>query len=139
MLIARKMEINYSKRASSMLEFAVIEENGEVACDDEAGHRATVRTGERRLDRYHWNLAGHHRRRNRMYRARLAATFGEAIAPISQYSCLPLFLHSLDGMVRASHRRRFRFSWLSGGSSVTSCSKFACAVTGEILLLMYSM
>jgi len=80
MLIARKMEINYSKRASSMLEFAVIEENGEVACDDEADRRATVRTGERRLDGYHWNLAGHHRRRNRMYRARLAAAFGEASA-----------------------------------------------------------
>jgi hypothetical protein len=30
MLIACKVEINYSKRASSMLEFAVIEEDGEV-------------------------------------------------------------------------------------------------------------
>ena len=69
MLIARKMEITYSKRNSSMMEFAAIDESREVACDNEAGRRATVRTGERRLDRYHWNLAGHHRRRNRMYRA----------------------------------------------------------------------
>lgn len=36
MLIACKMEINYSKRASSMLKFTAIDENGEVACDDEA-------------------------------------------------------------------------------------------------------
>jgi hypothetical protein len=31
MLILCKMEINYSKRASSMLEFAAIDERGEVA------------------------------------------------------------------------------------------------------------
>jgi len=31
MLIARKMKINYSKRDSSMLEFAAIDERGEVA------------------------------------------------------------------------------------------------------------
>ena len=47
---------------------------------DEAGRLSTVRTSERKLDRYDWNLAGHHRRRNRMKRARLAATFGEAVA-----------------------------------------------------------
>jgi hypothetical protein len=79
MLIARKMGINYSKRNSSMMEFTAIDERREVAGDDEASRLATVRTGERRLDRYHWNLASSHRRRNRMYRARLAAAFGEAV------------------------------------------------------------
>jgi hypothetical protein len=62
-----------------MLEFAAIDESREVACDNEAGRRATVRTGERRLDGYDWNLSGHHRRRNRMYRARLAAIFVETV------------------------------------------------------------
>jgi hypothetical protein len=82
MLIACKMEINYSNRDSSMMEFAAIDEQGEMGCDDEVGRRATVRTGEMRLDRYHWNLAGHHRRRNRMYRARLAAAFEEAVGDL---------------------------------------------------------
>ena len=80
MLITIKMEIIYSKRDSSMLEFTAIVENGEVACDDEAGRLATVRTDERRLDRYHWNLAGHHRHCNRKYRARLGTAFGETSA-----------------------------------------------------------
>jgi len=53
MLIARKMKINYSKRDSSMLEFASIDEIGEMACVDGASRRATFRTSERRLDRYH--------------------------------------------------------------------------------------
>ena len=36
MLIAYKVEINYSKRNSSMMEFAAIDEYGGGACDDEA-------------------------------------------------------------------------------------------------------
>jgi hypothetical protein len=72
------MEINYSKRESSVLEFAAIDENGEVACVDGVGRRATVRSDERNLDEYDWRLAGRHRHRNRMYRAWLAAAFGKA-------------------------------------------------------------
>ena len=75
MLITCKMEINYSERASSMLEFAAINESGELACINRADPGPTARSGERKLDRSDWILAGRHRRRNRMYRARLTAAF----------------------------------------------------------------
>jgi len=79
MLIACKVEINYSKRNASMIKFAAIDARREVGCDDEVGRRATVRPGERKLDRYDCHLTSSHRRRNRMYRARLAAILGEAV------------------------------------------------------------
>ena len=47
MLITCKMEINYSKRNYSVLEFASIDESGEVACIDGASRRARVRPDER--------------------------------------------------------------------------------------------
>lgn len=71
MLIARKMEINYSKHESSIFEFSAIEANREVAWVDGAGRGATVQSDERKLDRYDWNLASSPRRRNRMNRAPL--------------------------------------------------------------------
>ena len=43
MLIACKMEINYSKRASSMLEFAAIDKSREVAYNDEASRLELAR------------------------------------------------------------------------------------------------
>ena len=70
MLISRKMEINYSKRDSSMMEFAAIDERREVASVNGADRRATVRPDERKLDGYDWSLTGRHSRRNRIYRAR---------------------------------------------------------------------
>lgn len=71
MLIACKAEINYSKRDFSIFEFSAIEANREVACVDGAGRGAAVQSDERKLDRYDWNLASSHRRRNRMNRAPL--------------------------------------------------------------------
>jgi hypothetical protein len=56
MLIWRKMEIHYSKRDSSMMEFAAIDEIGEVACIDGASHHPPVRPDEWKSDRYDWNL-----------------------------------------------------------------------------------
>jgi hypothetical protein len=61
MLISRKMEITYSKRNTSMMEFSAIDEQGEMGCADEVGRRATVRSIERNLDRYDWNLASSHK------------------------------------------------------------------------------
>lgn len=57
-----------------------MDESMEVACNNEAGRRAIVRTGERRLDRYQRNLAGDHRRRDSNVSDSLAAAFGEASA-----------------------------------------------------------
>ena len=50
MLIACKIEINYSKHNSSIVEFAAINERREVASINGVSHRATVRPDERKLD-----------------------------------------------------------------------------------------
>ena len=82
MLITCKIEINYSKRDSSIFEFSAIEANREVAWVGRAGRGATVQSDERKLDRYDWTLASSHRRRNRMNRAPLAAAFGESVGDL---------------------------------------------------------
>lgn len=80
-----RAEHNHSsreKRDSSMLDFTAIDEHRKVAGIHGVGRRAIVRSDGRKLDRYDWSLASSHRRHNRMYRALLAAAFGEVIGDV---------------------------------------------------------